>query len=108
TLKNVSDPNPITVADLPPSLTERYYSSQGKWLLQVFAKESIWDIQPLLKFHQDVATVDPHTTGKPISTLHALLQMTQGYRRSAWLSSLVIFAAVWCDFRSVKLALLAT
>lgn len=107
TLKSVSEPSPVTVADLPGSLRERYYNPEGKWLLQVFAKESIWDLEPLKRFHEEVATVDPHATGKPISTMHALVQMTDGYRKSSLLASVVIFLAVFFDVRSLKLTVLA-
>lgn len=106
-VKEVSGPEPVTVDDLPVALRERFYNSQGKWLLQVFAKESIWDLPPLLHFYEQVSSVDAHATGKPISTMHALLQMTNGLKRSAMLALLVIVAAVWFDTRSLKLTVLA-
>src|SRR5262249_10264418 len=37
-LREVSTPAPITVADLPASLRERYLGVSGKWLLRVFGK----------------------------------------------------------------------
>ena len=98
-LKAVADPAPVTVADLPASLRARYCGRTGKWLLQIFAKESIWDIEPLSRFCADVLSVDAHATGKPISTCHALVQMNHGYRLSAVLAAAVVFALVWLDLR---------
>lgn len=101
-LRAVSNPEPVTAADLPPALAERYLSPSGKWLLQVFAKQSVWDIEPLRKFCAAVASVDPQATGKPISTLWSLTQMTEGYVRSAQWAVLVVCLFVWFDLRSVR------
>ena len=106
-LRDVSDPEPVTIADLPETLASRYRSPSGKWLLQIFAASSVWDIEPLERFAADVREVDPNATGKPISTLHALLEMNAGYWRSAALATLVIFVAVWIDLRNVVDTLLA-
>jgi hopanoid biosynthesis associated RND transporter like protein HpnN len=107
TLRDSSNPEPVTVADLPPSLVERFYGRSGKWLVQVFAKSNVWDLEPLQKFCDAVSSVDPNVTGKPISALYALRQMHDGYCRSAWLASVVVVAAVWLDFKRFSHAILA-
>jgi hypothetical protein len=107
-LRSASNPNPVTKADLPPVLAERYLSPNGKWLLQVFAKNSVWDVQPLSEFCKQVASVDPNATGKPISTLWSLTQMKDGYIHSAYYSAVIILLMVWLDFRSIRDTLLAS
>ncbi|MFO0945498.1 MAG: MMPL family transporter [Planctomycetota bacterium] len=100
-LKSVSNPEPVTLADLPTELVERYHGKSGKWLVQIFAKASVWDVEPLTQFRAEIASVDPNATGKPISTLHSLEQMIDGYKRSTWMAAIIILLAVWLDFRSL-------
>jgi predicted RND superfamily exporter protein len=92
---------------LPPALLAGYHSAGDRWLVQVFAKSNVWDIDPLKEFARQVASVDPNISGKPISTLHALVAMTDGYWQSAWLAAIVIALAVWFDFRHLGHTLLA-
>jgi hypothetical protein len=51
--------------------------------------------------------VDPRATGKPLSTLNALLDMNAGYLRSAVVALAIVVVVVWLDFRSLTDALLA-
>lgn len=107
-LRDVSNPEPVTVADLPSVLRERYVGPHGKWLVQIFARESAWDYEPLKAFCDSIATVDPRVTGKPISTLWSLTQMTSGYVRSTYWASLFVFGLVWLDLRRIRDVLLAS
>lgn len=107
TLRSVSNPEPVGVSDLPPPLVERHLSPGGKWLLQIFARSGVWDMEPLQEFCKEVCSVDPQVTGKPISTLHALSQMHDGFVRSAWLAGAVVMIAVWFDFRNMLYAVLS-
>jgi hypothetical protein len=56
TLAAASNPKPVTLADLPQELTSRFVSPEGKWLLQVYPKDEIWDVEPLRKFISEVRT----------------------------------------------------
>ena len=62
----------ITLADLPPALRERFVGQSGKWLVQAFARDGLWDIGPLEQFVKQTRTVDPEATGKPFGTLEGL------------------------------------
>jgi hopanoid biosynthesis associated RND transporter like protein HpnN len=106
-LRDVSDPTPVTVRDLPDSLVSRFYSSTGKWAVQIFAKGSVWDMEPLVEFQKELSTIDPQVTGKPIATLHSLRQMTDGFRVSGLLALVIILGAVWLDFRNFGHTVLA-
>lgn len=106
-LNSVSKPEPVRFEDLPVVLKERYRSATGKWLVQVFPKDCIWDMEPLQAFVGDLEKVDPLVTGHPVTAMNSLLQMTRGYEKSACLSLLVIFVSVLLDFRSLRTALLA-
>src|SRR5207244_1699966 len=72
-------PAAITLADLPPSLATRYVGRSGKWLLRVFAKDCLWDHEPLEQFVRQASTVDPEATGKPFGTLEGLKELKNGF-----------------------------
>ena len=37
-----------------------YVTSDGKWLLQIFPQDQIWDMEPLERFVNEVRTIDPY------------------------------------------------
>jgi hopanoid biosynthesis associated RND transporter like protein HpnN len=101
-LREVATPAPITLADLPPDLRVRYVGQSGKWLLRVFARESLWEFPQLDQFTERIHTVDPEATGKPFGTVEGLRAMKNGLQRAGIYAFLVIVAVLWIDFRSWK------
>ena len=97
-LNAASNPEPVTPDDLPKELRSRYVSPQGKWLLQVFPKHSIWDMEPLEKFVTELRTVDPEVTGTPLQNFEAALQIKQSYEVCAVYSLVVILIVLLIDF----------
>jgi hypothetical protein len=106
-LREVSTPASVVLADLPPALCERYVGRNGKWLLRVFAKESLWEFDPLRHFVERIRTVDPTATGKPFGTVEGLIAMKDGLRRAGVYAFAVIVAVLLLDFRSVPRMLVA-
>jgi hopanoid biosynthesis associated RND transporter like protein HpnN len=106
-LRDVSTPIPLLVTDLPPDLRERYIGQSGKWLLRVFAKDCLWDFEPLEHFTRQIATVDPDATGKPFATVEGLRAMRDGFQRAGLYALLVIIGVLLADFRSLPQTLLA-
>jgi hopanoid biosynthesis associated RND transporter like protein HpnN len=106
-LRDVSTPLPILVSDLPPDLRERYIGRSGKWLLRIFAKDCLWNFQPLEHFTRQIATVDPEATGKPFSTVEGLRAMKNGFQRAGLYALLVIVVVLLADFRNLRNMLLA-
>ncbi len=101
-LREVATPEPIALADLPPDLRDRYVGRSGKWLLRVFAKESLWEFPQLEQFTQRIHAIDPSATGKPFGTVEGLKAMKNGLQRAGIYAFLVIVAVLWIDFRSWK------
>jgi predicted RND superfamily exporter protein len=101
-LREVSTPEAITLADLPSAFRDRYVGKSGKWLLRVFARQSLWEFPQLEQFTQEIRAVDPTATGKPFSTVEGLLAMKNGLQRAGIYAFLVIVAVLWLDFRSWK------
>jgi hypothetical protein len=106
-LKDVATPTPITLANLPPCLRERFVGQSGRWLVQAYAKENLWDMAPLERFVAAIRTVDADATGKPFGTLEGLKAMQNGFARAGVYALFVIVAVLALDFRSVKYTAMA-
>ncbi len=101
-LREVATPEPIALSDLPADLRDRYVGKSGKWLLRVFARDSLWEFPQLEQFTQEIHAVDPSATGKPFATVEGLRAMKNGLQRAGLYAFLVIVAVLWIDFRSWK------
>jgi hopanoid biosynthesis associated RND transporter like protein HpnN len=113
-LRDVSVPQAITVADLPPALRERYVGRTGKWQLRVFAAlpedqpaDSLWDLPALEQFTDSIRTVDAEATGKPFGTVEGLKAMKHGLQRAGMYAFGVIVLVLWLDFRKPRNTLIA-
>jgi hopanoid biosynthesis associated RND transporter like protein HpnN len=106
-LREVSTPAAITLADLPPSLRERYIGKTGKWLLRVFARDCLWDHEPLRQFVEDIRTIDPEATGKPFGTLEGLQSLRSGFQWAGLYALVAIFLIFLADFRKPRYILWA-
>jgi hypothetical protein len=99
-LRDVSRPAPIALADLPPSLCERYVGVTGQWLVRAFARDCLWDHEPLQHFTARVQEIDPEATGKPFRTLEGLHAMKSGFEWAGVYAVVAILLVLWFDFRS--------
>jgi hopanoid biosynthesis associated RND transporter like protein HpnN len=83
-LADATDSEPLTLADvLPPELISRFVSPKGQWLLRIFPKSQVWDIDPLREFVEDVRSIDPNATGTPLQNFEASRQIAQSYQQAA-------------------------
>ncbi len=106
-LREVADPNPPELGDLPQSLVTRFVGQGGRHLLKIYARDNTWDMEALAKFVADVRSVDPRATGNPLQTYEASQTMQRSYLMAALYSVVGIVVAIWLDFRSVRHTLLA-
>lgn len=106
-LRDVATPAPIVLADLPPELCERYVGVHGKWLLRVFAKDCLWEFEPLRHFAERIRSVDSEATGKPFGTVEGLVAMKDGLTRAGVYAFIVIVVVLLLDFRDVPRMLVA-
>lgn len=97
-LADASDPEPVVTADLPAELKSRFVSPQGKWLLQVYPRDQIWDMAPLKKFVTETRSVDPEVTGTPLQNYEAALQIKHSYEVCAIYALVVILIVLLVDF----------
>jgi hopanoid biosynthesis associated RND transporter like protein HpnN len=106
-LRDVATPSPIRLEDLPPDLRERYVGKSGQWLLRVFARDCLWDFEPLEHFTRRIQEIDPAATGKPFSTVEGLKAMKNGLERAGGYALVVIVVVLALDFRNPRHVLIA-
>ena len=106
-LRDAAVPEPIRLEDLPADLRERHVSPSGHWLLRVFARECLWEFEPLGQFLQSIQSVDPTATGKPFTTYEGLAAMKRGFQGAALYALGAIVLVLALDFRSLRYTLLA-
>ncbi len=108
TLRTMANPEPPTLADLPEGLVARFVApSSGRYLLKIYSKADIWDMEAMERFVRDVRSVDPRATGNPLQTYEASRQMKRSYEQAAWYALAAILAVLYIDFRRLRYALLA-
>jgi len=107
-LKNIANPEPPMLTDLPTSLVDRFVGQHGKYLLKIYGKGDIWDTEALGRFVKDVRSVDPQVTGNPLQAHEASLEMKRSFQEAAIYSLLVIIGVLVLDFKSIRMALLAS
>jgi hopanoid biosynthesis associated RND transporter like protein HpnN len=106
-LAAIASPEPVSPSDLTPALVQRFISPQGKWLLQVYPKSQIWDIEPLEKFIADVRSVDPEATGTPLQTYEASKAIKRSYETAGIYALIAVCVLLLIDFRNLRDCLLA-
>jgi hopanoid biosynthesis associated RND transporter like protein HpnN len=106
-LQRNSNPTPITLADLPSYLRQRYVGKHDQYLLQIFSRDNIWEREPMREFVTQLLTVDPAITGSPVVAFYSIRQMLSGYTRGGLYALLVILAVIVVLFRRFKATLLA-
>ena len=107
TLQAASTPEPPQLTDLPDSVLSRFVGRSGRYLLQVYSKANIWDVEPMGRFVRDVRTVDAEVTGNPLQVYEASWHMKRSFEQAAWYALLVILPVVFLDFRRLNHVLLA-
>jgi len=107
TLRSMANPEPPELTDLPQSLVTRFVGQRGRYLLKIYGRGSIWDMDALERFVREVRSVDPRVTGNPVQTYEASRAMKRSYEQSAWYALVGILAVLYLDFRQVRYVLLA-
>jgi hypothetical protein len=105
--RNVSPPGPITLADVPSHLQERFVGQSGRFLLQIFARHNIWEREAMHAFVTQLEAIDADVTGPPVVAFYSIQQMQGGYMRGSLCALAVIAGIILLDFRRLQPTLLA-
>ena len=106
-LRELANSEPPTWSDLPDELLQRFIGKNGTHLLKIYARGSVWDMDALRDFVEEVEQIDPAVTGQPIQTYYASHQMRDSYLWAAGYSVLVVFITIFLDFRNARETCLA-
>ncbi len=88
-LRQLLDPAPVELGDLPPELAERYLSRDGRARIEVFPKEDLRNNDALRRFVREVHTVAPKAT----DTAAELLEGGDAVVRAALEATVLAFFA---------------
>ncbi len=106
-LKHQENEAPLRVDDLPPALHHRFVGVNGKFLIQIYPKEDVWQRAPQEKFVADLRTINPNVTGTPVQLLEYETLLKNSYVQAAWYSLAAIALMVLFHFRSFGAVILA-
>jgi len=106
-LRRSLHPKPVTIDDIPASIRDGFVGKSGSYLLQIHARDDIWESGARRAFISELRQVDPDVTGGPVIAHEITEVMKVGYVRAAVWSFVVIFVFVLVDFRRLRETLLA-
>jgi predicted RND superfamily exporter protein len=106
-LRRSLSPKTLTIDDIPTTIRDGFVSKSGRYLVQMFARDDIWEPEPRRTFIRDLRQVDPDVTGGVVIAHEITEVMKAGYLRAAVWSFVVIFVLVLADFRRIRETLLA-
>ncbi len=98
-LRSMANPEPPTLDDLPPELVTRFVGQgHDRFLMKIYAKGNIWDMEAMRQFVQEVREVDSDVTGNPLQTYEASIQMKSSYEKAALYALAAIVVVLLIDF----------
>ena len=110
-IRSMANPEPPKLDDLPEGLVTRFVGQdpqhRRRYLMKIYSKANIWDMDAMREFVQQVRRVDPKATGNPLQTYEASRQMKASYEKAAWFALGAILVVLMLDFGSVRYTLLA-
>ncbi len=104
----MANPEPITLQDLPKGIKSQYVGKSGQnFLVSIFPKQNVWEIDYLKRFSNELASIDPRATGLPPIFNTLMDEIGEDGKRATELAIFVIFLVLLIDFRSFKKAIMA-
>jgi len=106
-LQQNRQPTPLTLADVPEPLRQRFVGHSGRYLLQIFARQNIWECEAMTAFVSQLEQVDRHIKGPPL--LHCIRsnKIQQGYTRGGLYALVVIVGMLMLVLGRLHATLLA-
>ncbi len=102
---------PLRPQDLPPALRNRFIGVTGKYMLQVYSRQNLWEHENQKALMEQLDSVIPpdRVTGTPFELYHNSTLLKKSYEQAARYALIAIIIMVLLHFRSllwVGLALL--
>ncbi|HON08927.1 MAG TPA: MMPL family transporter, partial [Verrucomicrobiota bacterium] len=107
TIKNQDNSAPLSPADFPLPLRNRFIGVTGKFLLQVYPKENVWDRDKQEVFVKELRSVAPNATGTPVQLYEYTNLLKRSYEQAAWYALIAIIILVYIHFHKIECIVLA-
>jgi hopanoid biosynthesis associated RND transporter like protein HpnN len=107
TLRASRNPRPVTPADLPVTLHDRYVGASGRLLLRVHPAVDIWQRQGAERFVGELRTVDPAVTGPAVTSFEAIRMIQRGYVEGTLYAFVLVALVSAASLRDVRLVALS-
>ncbi len=99
---------PVALADLPEDIKDRFISNDGsKFLVTIYPKEQVWNLEFLELFTQRMQKLDPRVTGIPTIFYILIDIIGRDGRVAGGLTIIIVFLLLLLDFRKISYAVLA-
>jgi predicted RND superfamily exporter protein len=85
----------------------RFVGVNGKFLIQIYPKEDVWQRAPQERFVRELRTVDANATGTPVQLYEYETLLKDSYVQAAWYSLAAITLMVLFHFRSILAVILS-
>ena len=99
---NVQPSGPIREEDVPEEIKRRFQGESGRYLLQIFPEQDIWQKENMTTFVSQLQEVEKEVTGPSIVGFIAIDLMKKGYLQGALYAIIAIFFVVLVTFRRIK------
>ena len=86
---------------IPLALRDRFTSPEGRYAILMQPKENVWSYEPMGEFVTAIRTVDPDSTGVPITQYESIDDMLQAFLTMGIGAVIVVALVLWLDFRSI-------
>ncbi len=106
-LRGQDDRSGLKIEDLPSVLRHRFIGATGKYLLQVYPKENVWERGPQERFVKELQSVDENVTGTPVQLYTYTSLLKDSYEQAAFYALIAIAIMVLLHFRSLVCVILA-
>jgi predicted RND superfamily exporter protein len=92
---------------LPPALRNMFIGVTGKYLVQVYPKEDVWQREHQKEFIGQVRGIYPELTGIPVQLYEYTELLKDSYVQAAWYSLAAIIFLILFHFRNVSSVVLS-
>ena len=105
-IRESSSASPMTIRDIPPQLRDQFFQ-EGKYVLRIYPRESIWHQGALTRFVSDLQSVNPDVLGDPVS----LYVFASAFKKASIEASIYALIAISLlllfTYRSLRLMLIS-
>jgi len=105
-LKVNANISPVSIKEIPKNLRERYVSRNGVYLINVYPRIDVWNIDQRNEFIRQLKTVDLKVTGNAMHMFESSRLMKEGYFYGGIYAMAAIFIYIIVSFGSLRAALI--